>query len=109
MSKLAPVVTKSVAKRIVGGFAAGAPGGPTAIAGAIAGAGFVVYDLYKFFESLSKGGSEEEAVAVLQNAMQRDSTQAPIDSTRMRRDSTGIARPFNPNDPDSLIFQTLAR
>jgi hypothetical protein len=92
MSKLAPVVTKSVAKRIVGGFAAGAPGGPTAIAGAIAGAGFVVYDLYQFFESLSKGGSEEEAVAVLQNAMQRDSTQAQIDSARVA-DSTNWMLP----------------
>ena len=95
MSKLAPVVTKSVAKRIVGGFAAGAPGGPTAIAGAIAGAGFVVYDLYKFFESLSKGGSEEEAVAVLQNAMKKDSTQAP-DSTQAQIDSSRV-RKDNPN------------
>jgi len=93
MSKLAPVVTKSVAKRIVGGFAAGAPGGPTAIAGAIAGAGFVVYDLYQFFESLSEGGSEEEAVAVLQNAMKRDSTQAP-DSTQAQIDSAQIRKDY---------------
>ena len=87
MSKLAPVVKKSVAKRIVGGIAAGAAGGPTAIAGAIAGTGLAIYDIYQFLESLSEGGSEEEATAVLQNSIQRDSTQAQIDSAQVA-DST---------------------
>ena len=87
MSKLAPVVKKSVAKRIVGGIAAGAAGGPTAIAGAIAGTGLAIYDIYQFLESLSEGGSEEEATDVLQNSIQRDSTQAQIDSAQVA-DST---------------------
>ena len=87
MSKLAPVVKKSVAKRIVGGLAAGAAGGPTAIAGAIAGTGLAIYDIYQFLESLSEGGSEEEATAVLQNSIQRDPTQAQIDSAQVA-DST---------------------
>ena len=109
MAKLAPHVSKSIAKRIVGGAAAGSVGGPwVAAGGALAGTGFVAYDLYKFFESLDEGDSEA-ATAILQSAVPSDSTQAPIDSTRMRRDSTGIARSFNPNDPDSLLFQTLAR
>ena len=109
MAKLTPVVGKAISKRIVGGVASGAIGGPAVVATTIGGTGLAIHDIYKFLESLSEGGSEEEAAAILQSAVQRDSTQAPIDSTRMRRDSTGIVQPFNPDDPDSLLFQTLAR
>jgi len=100
MAKLTPVMGKSIAKRIVGGAAAGAVGGPVASAGAaIAGTGLAVYDLYKFFEALDEE-DDEKAVAVLRNAMQKDSTQAP--------GSTGVVRPFDPNDPDSVLFNTPA-
>jgi hypothetical protein len=94
MSKLSPVVGKAISKRIVGGFATGAIGGPTAIATTIAGTGLAIYDIYQFLESLSEGGSEEEAVAVLQNAMKRDSTQAP-DSTQAQIDSSRVADSTN--------------
>ena len=80
MTKLSPVVGKAVSKKIVGGFAAGAVGGPTSIATTLAGTGLAIYDIYKFLESLDEGGSEEEATAILQNAIQSDSTQAQIDS-----------------------------
>jgi len=95
MSKLAPVVGKSIAKRIVGGAVTGAQGGPyVAAAGALAGTGFAIYDIYQFLESLSEGGSEEEAVAVLQNAMQRDSTQTQSDSTQAQIDSAQIRKDY---------------
>ena len=93
MSKLSPVVGKAISKRIVGGFAAGAPGGYTAIATTLAGTGLAIYDIYQFLESLSEGGSEEEAVAVLQNAMKKDSTQAP-DSTQAQIDSSQIRKDY---------------
>jgi len=96
MAKLAPVVGKSIAKRIVGGAVAGAKGGPwVAAGGAIAGTGLAIYDIYQFLESLSEGASEEEAVTVLQNAVQRDSTQAQIDSARVA-DSTNWMLPAGP-------------
>ena len=93
MSKLSPVVGKAISKRIVGGFAAGSIGGPTAIATTLAGTGLAIYDIYQFLESLSEGGSEEEAVAVLQNAMKRDSTQTQIDSARVRKDNPNYFLP----------------
>ena len=101
MTKLSPVVGKAVSKKIVGGFAAGAVGGPTSIATTLAGTGLAIYDIYKFLESLDEGGAEEEATAILQNAIQRD-------STRVQQDSTGVVRPFNPNYPDSVLFNTPA-
>jgi len=96
MAKLTPVMGKSIAKRIVGGAVAGAKGGPwVAAGGAIAGTGLAIYDIYQFLESLSEGASEEEAVTVLQNAVQRDSTQAQIDSARVA-DSTNWMLPAGP-------------
>ena len=95
MAKLTPVVGKAISKRIVGGVASGAIGGPAVIATTIGGTGLAIHDIYKFLESLSEGGSEEEAAAILQSAVQRDSTQAQIDSALVA-DSTNWMIPAGP-------------
>jgi hypothetical protein len=49
-NKLAPIIGKSLAKRVVGGAAAAAWSGPGAVVAGAAGIGYTIYDIYNILK-----------------------------------------------------------
>jgi len=81
--KLAPIVGKTLAKRVATGAIAGLATGPGAVATTIGGAVLGIWDLY---DILFKGEEPAEGKSVSRVAAQSDSTQAQIDSAQMRKE-----------------------